>query len=245
MFYNLYDTVKKRFERLITASALLVSDANAGSVYLYCTDLDNFCEDNFILQYNEIILMDKNTTGQRTETGYFGAEVLKISRINYASNIIELETPLTRSWTVANTTKVKLCPSGVVVSNIYIGDIKVAKDFPCISINPVSKSTEWVFFQGTKETIGIDFSVYVKDAASEKATEDLMKLTDVVEWVLMSNMHIVPKGQTNPTSKAMVKNIEYGSIQSGSTFLKASKLNWSADLYIDRWYVYLKGPATG
>lgn len=244
MFFNLYDTVRKRFERLIMPSATLILDAAAGNTRLYCNDLSNFGEDNFILQYNDIILMDKNSTGQKTETGYFGSEILKVSGINYAQNVIELQTPLTRAWTVANQSFVKLCPSGVVVKDVYIGDINVAKDFPCVSINPVSKSTSWAFLQGTKEVITIDFSVYVKDAISGAATDDLMKLTDIVEWILMSNMHIIPKDQEQPTSQSMVKDIQYGVIQKGSTFLKASKLTWSADLYIDRFYIYGKEPVS-
>jgi hypothetical protein len=140
---------------------------------------------------------------------------------------------------------IRRAPGGVPVEDVKIGDLAVVTKFPTVCIVPTNKSIEWTAISLSKDTISIDFLIYVSEGDTERATIDLLKLTDVVEWILMSNLHIKPEGQHQDyevTSAAMVRNIDYGTIQKGSEFLKASKLTWTAELVYARDYLFNQAP---
>jgi hypothetical protein len=94
------------------------------------------------------------------------------------------------------------------------------------------------------DTMSIDFMIYVDGADTDRATEDMLKITDVVEYILMTNLHIPPTGATKDyqvTSHAKINTIDYGTVQKGSQFIKASRITWDADMYLWRGYLTAQG----
>ncbi len=240
--YSLYRSIKDRMERYLRASTLLTQNAAAGSQILHVEDAKYFGFEGLNKYCPHIILMDSRTTGERTEDGgYSGAELIKVENVDISGNTIYLQTPLKNDWLLSRTAEIARAPGEVIVNDVVIGDLQVVQKFPTVCVNPTSKSMQWYTMPGsTNEKCNIEFLVYVAGGGTEQATTDLLKLTDAVEWILMSNLHIQVSEEISQyavTSAALVDNISYGVIQKGSEFLKASKLSWTGNVTMLRDYL--------
>ena len=242
---KLYSTVKKRLERYLTASSTLSANATTGDKSITVTNANDFGFQGLIDQYPNLILMDNNTSGEPTSTGFRGAEIIEALDVDISTGVITLNTPLTRDWTTANAAYAKRAPAGVPIKDVKIGDLAVVSKVPTICVVPTNESIEWSAFHTSKERITIDFMVYVDKGDTERATTFLLEITAVVKWILMSNLHIKPEddsSETSVTSYALVEDVDYGSIAKGSEFLKSSRLTWVGDIYVGRDYLYLNPP---
>lgn len=240
--YRIYQAVADRMEQLLLAQTTLKNNALVGTDRLIVNDTSNFGTDALQNDQPTFILMDANTTGKKIQGGFEGTEVINARDI-YGDTII-LKEPLKRAWNVSDSTIIKRAPNGVPVDKIILGDIEVAQKFPYISVIPISKNIEWKTLSSTNDNISIDFVVYLRDEDTQKALKKVLILTDAVEWILMSNLHIKPIGfrkAYEQTSVAMVKSIDYGTIQKGSEFLKAATLHWEASLHFWRGYLTAQG----
>jgi len=243
--YNLYRAVQQRLETLLTAEATLTSDLLTGETEVFVDDATNFGTESIIGDYNNILLYDSATTGKRIEGGYQGTEIVNADSVYVTSNKINLKTAVTRDWLTSSSAKIKRAPAGINVHDVIYGDLSVIKKFPSVCVSPTTESMEWVFFYGSKETVNMEIMVYVQQSGSENALKDVTKLADAIKWILMSNLHITPIGESAPTSRAIVPSVEYGNIQKGSTFLKAARINWTGEVYYDRNYVVGQSPTSG
>jgi len=241
--YGLYRTVRDRLRRYLMASETLTVDGLTGASTLTVADSDSFGFEGLIDEYPTVVLMDNETTGERTDTGILGAELINVDSVDGPT--INLASNLTGDWLTSKISTVTRAPAGVTVRQVVIGDLEVINIFPTICVVPANKTREWYTLSGTWETMNIDFMIYVQHGNTELATIDLLKITDVVEWILMSNLHLAPQGSTdltNITSRAIVPNVDYGIVQKGSTFLKAAKVTWTGEVYITREYLHGQNP---
>ena len=240
--YRIYRGIKDRVENFVTAESFLSANAGAGSIRLEVQDASYFGQEAINNSFPTLLLMDSATTGKKIQGGFEGTELVYIK--NIYNNIIELQAPLVRNWNVSSQSKVKRALAGIPIGKVLMGEIAVATKFPYISVNPVRKNISWRTLSGTMDKVSIDFIVYIKDDDTESATELILKASDCLEWILMSNLHIKPLGFTKPyevTSMAMVTGVNYGTIQKGSEFLKAATLTWEADIYYFRSYLTSQG----
>jgi len=239
--YRLYLAVKDRMEKYLTARSSLIYNASVGDNHVFVADGTYFDFEGLYSKIPHVILSDANSTGERISGGFKGMELIEVDNVNSNNGKMTFKTNLLNNWTVANSAYVQRAPGEVPVNNVVVGDLEVVKQFPCVCIVPVNEVTDWFSIPGgTKETITIDFMIYVTDENTEESTIDMLRLTEVVKWILMSNLHIqVADADTifAVTSVALAKNIDYGVIQKGSTFLKSSKITWVADLYVTRDYL--------
>jgi hypothetical protein len=244
--YHIFKAVKNRLEDLLMAEAFLSEDSLTGTSRIKLTNTSNFNWQNFNKKYPEIIMQDNTPacTGRVISGGYEGMPSYNVQSINNSSNEIVVNSTFEKDWTVANQSKIRKAPSGILVKDIRIGDLQVVQVFPTICVVPTSKRIEWKTLSGTKDNIGIEFIIYVEGADTERSTEDMMKITDMVEYILMTNLHISPVGADKDyqvTSHAMINSIDYGVVQKGSQFLKASRISWEADMYLWRGYLTAQG----
>ena len=240
--WRIYQAMKNRMSQYLLAESTLISNSSVGSNIITLSSTDDFEAEGINNEYPQCILVDNNTTGRQIAGGVEGAEVVELD-IVYGNNI-QLKAPLQNDWLVSNNARLKRAPNGVPIDDVIIGDLAVIPKFPVVCLLPISKAISWKTFSGTVEKINIDFMVYAVDDDTENATISVLKTTDVVEWILMSNLHIQPVGYTNSyevTSQAIVSNIDFGVIAKGSTFLKAAKLTWTADMYFWRGYLTNQG----
>jgi len=223
-------------------NANLSVDASSGQKLAYVDNVTDFGFDGLNKEFAHVLIMDDDTTGRPIEGGIEGAELIEIDSVDIPTNLITFKTNLENSWTTAKNTTIVRAPGGIPVKTVRMGDVRVVKQFPAVTVIPRNKNIEWVLMPGgTKETMNIDFMVYTRSQGGETTIEDNIKLTDVVEWILMSNLHIHPYEHTDPnevTSKAGVGSIEYGVIQKGSEFINSARVSWSGDIYYIREYLF-------
>ena len=240
--WRIYQAMKDRMSQYLLAETTLTADASAGDISIQVSDTTDLGYQGMNNSYPTVLFMDNNTTGQRISGGFEGTEEIDIDLI-YGNNI-QFKTPLQNDWLISNTAKIKRAPAGVPVDSVIVGDVAVIPKFSTVCVVPTDKSIDWWTLSGTRDTVNIDFMVYVTDDDTESATIYLLKLADVVEWILMSNLHIQPEGYTKDrevTSKAMVTRVQYSTIAKGSEFLKAATLTWNAELFFWRGYLTSQG----
>lgn len=240
--YSIYSTVKERLSRYLMAESLLLEDSFSGSneLSIASEDINSFNEDSLNDIYPHLILMDENTTGERDATGFEGAELVIVTSLDHSKGKIYLRDPLKRDWLSSAKSHIRRSPGGVPVAEVKIGDIKVVSRYPTVCVVPTTKSIQWFTLNSTKDTVSIDVMIYVESGDTEQGTIDMLKISDVVEWIMMSNLHLKVEGAVSPyavTSNAGVKDVNYGVIQKGNEFLKASKVSWFGELHIDRSYL--------
>lgn len=239
-----------RFENFFLTKSFLEQDALTGATEIIVNDTSPFTKQAMNNSFPEIFLMDDDTTFKATATGRAGAELVRVSEVVDDKKII-LQEPLTRDFLASKNSFARRAiisraggTSGEVVNKIFIGDVEVIDKFGAISIIPSTKTIDWRTLSSTRDKVVIDFVVYVRKSDTEKATEAVLILADVVEWILMSNLHIQPLGYKNRwerTNIARVTNVQYGTIAKGSEFLKAATLTWEADLHFFRGYLTQQG----
>lgn len=239
--YDIYKSIQDRMRKFLTAETTLSSDASIGDTFVNVTDATNFGFEGLNDNVPNIIFMDDNTSGKKIQGGLEGTEPVIVSSVDTDTNIVTFESPLTRAWTTTDGAYIQRFPGETVVNRVIIGDLQVNTKYPLICVVPTNETMDWFTMPGgTRETFTIDFMIYVSDGDTESATEELLKLTKVVKWILMSNLHIQVRGADSiygVTSKAIVSNVDYGVIQKGSEFLKAAKLTWTGEVYMLRDYL--------
>ncbi len=244
--YHLFKAVKDRLENLLMAEENLSEDALTGTNLIKVSSTKYFNWQNFNNKYPEIVLQDGTAgcSGRPIAGGYEGMPQYDISSIDQVNKEITLKSNVEKDWTVSNGAKIRKAPSGILVRDIRIGDLAVVNVFPTICVVPTSKRIEWKTLSGTMDSMSLDFIIYVDGADTDRATEDMLKITDVVEYILMTNLHIKPEGATQDyqvTSHAIINSIDYGVVQKGSQFIKASRITWEADMYLWRGYLTAQG----
>ncbi len=235
-------SIRDRLKGYFLTRVRITADALIGEKKIKVESTTAFSTQSIIKDLNQIVLWDDTTTGKPIQGGKIGVQFLTVKDIT--EDTIYFDQPLTRNYLLADNPVVLRAPGGERLNSINLGDIRVKPQYPAIVIIPNSLSPQWTTLSGTTDTIKIDFVVYVKDDDSEQATIALMKITDALEWILRSNLHIAPTNAVytfEKTSKAYVTNVSYGTIAKGNEFLKAATIAWEADAYIWQSFVTAQG----
>ena len=113
---------------------------------------------------------------------------LIIGSIDKVANLITLTTPVLNDWTTAENTVLIKTIDEQFVQGIYIGDPDVISHYPAITVNGVSRSSEWLTLETTKERYQIEVTVYVKASSHEKGYRFLLEMTDEIQKGLKYNI---------------------------------------------------------
>jgi len=240
--YRLYSTVKERLARYLMADTTLGFDVSAGDRTITLADnFKSFGFESLNDLYPTIGLMDDNTDGSPDGLGGFiGIDLIDLTDVDTSTGVVTSQSEILNNWTQANGTIVQRAPAGVFVKRVVIGDLSIITDYPTVCVVPTNKTIEWSALHTSIDRVSIDIMIYTESGDTEQGTIDMLKLTDVVEWMLMSNLHLTVENAVNPyevTSAAMVKNIDYGVVQKGNEFLKVSKIIWEGELHKTRDYL--------
>ncbi|MCD6435533.1 MAG: hypothetical protein J7L15_04025 [Clostridiales bacterium] len=128
---------------------------------------------------DEVMLKDANVY----ETG------LSIKSID-SDTEITLDSAILNNWTVAQNTQLVKTINEQFVQAVYLGDPEVIPRFPAVTVNGLSRSSEWMTLESTKERYEIEIGVYVLESTLEAGYRFLMQMTDVIQKGLKQN--IVP-----------------------------------------------------
>lgn len=241
----LFEAMKNRIEYFFLEKVNITVDAAAGSRFIKVDSTSPFSVQGISRDFNNVLIWDNTTTGKLIQGGYQGADLNRIENVSNRTTI-KLEEPLTRDFPVSQCPILVRAPGGVRLRSVILGDVRVRAKYPAITVVPKTKNINWTTMSGTTDKVVIDFMTYVKDDDTQDASLAIYRLTDALEWLLMSNLHIVPlnsRYKFEVTSKATVTNIDYGNVSKGSEFLKASRITWEADQYFWRMFTTAQGNA--
>ena len=113
---------------------------------------------------------------------------LIIDSIDSVGGLITLTTPALNDWTVAENTVLIKTINEQFVQGIYIGDPDVISHFPAITVNGISRSSEWLTLESTKERYQIEVTIYVKESTHEEGYRFCMAMADEIQRGLKYNI---------------------------------------------------------
>ena len=113
---------------------------------------------------------------------------LIIADTDKVANLITLSTPALNDWTTTENTVLIKTIDEQFVQGIYIGDPDVISHYPAITVNGVSRSSEWLTLESSKERYQIEVTVYVKASSHERGYRFLMNITDEIQKGLKYNI---------------------------------------------------------
>lgn len=160
---ELQKAIKLIIERYIAQMIPLTQIATAGTNYAYVQSVRRFNLGDTIVIRNEATV---------------DAELLHVTGVNQSENRLIFEETLTQDWAVSGGFVQKLVgfSSGNTefLKAVYLGDPAVIKQFPAITIDAKSLSSEWMTLESTKDHYEIDISVYVDGLAHYESQYELM-----------------------------------------------------------------------
>lgn len=101
---------------------------------------------------------------------------------------IVLASPILNNWTVGQNSVLQKTINEQFIQGIYIGDPDVIPMYPAITINGISRASEWMTIESTKERYELEISVFVREATHEAGYRFLMALTDTIQLGLKRNI---------------------------------------------------------
>lgn len=111
-----------------------------------------------------------------------------VAETDSSSQTITLSSSVFNDWAVSPNTVVMKTIGGQVVQGIYLGDPDVIMRYPAITVNGVSRASEWMTLESTKERYEIEIGIFVKDSTHEEGYRFVMELTDTIQRGLKNNV---------------------------------------------------------
>jgi len=102
--------------------------------------------------------------------------------------LITVSTSVLNDWTTAENTVLIKTINEQFVQGIYIGEPDVITRYPAITVNGISRSSEWLTLESTKERYQIEVTVYVKDSTHEQSYRFCMAMADEIQKGLKYNI---------------------------------------------------------
>jgi len=166
------DSVRRIVHKWVNTSSRIQIDVTVGDTVICVRNARRFDEGDQVMLKNNTVY----------ETG------LVISEVDPIGNLITLTTPVLNNWIITENTVLIKTIDEQFVQGIYIGEPDVISHFPAITVNGVSRSSEWLTLESTKERYQIEIGVYVKASSHEKGYRFLMAMTDEIQKGLKYNI---------------------------------------------------------
>ena len=169
---DVLDGVRRIVHKWVDTSSPLISDMAVGDSVIPTRASRRF-------QVNDqVMLRDASVY----ETG------LIIESIDDDTNKITLDSSVLNNWTVSQNTQLIKTINEQFVQGIYIGDPDVIPRYPAITVNGVSRSSEWLTIESTKERYEIEIGVFIQESTHESGYRFLLNITDVIQKGLKRNI---------------------------------------------------------
>lgn len=160
---ELQKAIKLVIERYIAQMIPLSQSGIVGTNYAYVSSVRRFNIGD------EIVIRNENSVD---------AELLHVTGVNQSENRLIFQEDLVQDWPLSGGFVQKLIgfSSGNTefLRGVYLGDPAVITQFPAITVDAKSLSTEWFTLESTKDTYEIDISVYVDGLAYHESQYELM-----------------------------------------------------------------------
>ena len=169
---EILDSVRRIIYKWVNTSSRININLTRGDTVISVADAHRFSVGD------EVML--KNSTVYET--------ALIVDCVDPIGNLVTLTTPVLNDWTIAEDTVLIKTINEQFVQGIYIGDPDVISRFPAITVNGMSRSSEWLTLESTKEKYQIEVTVYVKESTHEEGYRFLMAIADEIQKGLKRNI---------------------------------------------------------
>jgi len=193
---QILDSVRRIIQRWVSSESDLTADANPGDTTLYVDNALRFKTGDKCLL----------TNGTHYEYPFTVSSIV-------SNNIVKVDEEVKNNgWTVDNNVSLRKSINGQMVHAVYLGDPSVIPRFPAITVNGVSRSSEWTTLETTTEKYSVDITAYIEDSTHEDGYRTLLHLTDIIQKGLKRNIFplIGPKAFIDLSADLL----------SGETFIK-------------------------
>ena len=166
------DSVRRIIYKWVNTSTRINLDVTRGDTVISVADSRRFSRGDQV--------MLKNSTVYET--------ALIVDCVDALAGLITLTTPVLNDWTMAENTVLVKTINEQFVQGIYIGEPDVITRYPAITVNGVSRSSEWLTLESTKEKYQIEVTIYVKGGTHEDGYRFCMAMTDEIQRGLKYNI---------------------------------------------------------
>jgi len=174
---------------------------------------------------------------------------LVVESVDYTTNCVTLSTPILNDWTMAENTVLIKTIHEQFVQGIYLGEPDVIPRYPAITVNGVSRNSEWLTLESTKEKYQVDIVAYVQASTHEKGYRFLMNLADTIQLGLKRNiMPLVSDYDVTSLTEAVVACDSTIRVADRSLFNSNRRIILEDDLethenIVTGWFSELEDPA--
>ena len=169
---EILDSVRRIIYKWVNTSTRINAEVSRGDTIICVRDSRRFTAGDQV--------MLKNSTVYET--------ALIVDSVDTLAALITLTTPVLNDWTIAENTVLIKTINEQFVQGIYIGDPDVITRFPAITVNGISRTSEWLTLESTKERYQIEVTVYVKGSTHEESYRFCMAMTDEIQKGLKYNI---------------------------------------------------------
>lgn len=169
---EILDSVRRIVHKWVNTTSRIVVDVNRGDTVIQVKNARRFKEGDQVMLKNNTVY----------ETG------LVVSEIDIITHCITLTTPVLNDWLIAENTVLIKTIYEQFVQGIYIGEPDVIPRFPAITVNGVSRNSEWFTLESTKERYEIEIGVFVQASTHEQGYRFLLNMTDEIQKGLKYNI---------------------------------------------------------
>ena len=166
------DSVRRIVHKWVNTFTPLSANVTEGDTIISVNNVRRF------LPGDEIMIKDN----QYYESGLF------IQEVDQTNNTITLSSQVLNNWKVSPHTSVIKTIGGQVVQGIYLGDPDVIMRYPAITVHGLSRSSEWMTLDNTKERYEIEIGVFIKDSTHEAGVRFINEITDIIQLGLKRNV---------------------------------------------------------
>ncbi len=167
------DAVRKIIHRWVNTTVRTVADLDRGDTLIPVKNANRF-------SINDQVMLRNDT--EYCEIG------LVVENVDYTANCVTLTTPILNDWTTASNTVLIKTIHNQFVQGIYIGDPDVIPRYPAITVNGVSRGSEWLTLESTKESYEIEIGVYVQASTHERGYRFLLNMAHTIQLGLKRNI---------------------------------------------------------
>jgi len=203
----LIDSIRRIISRWVNTNAALTASASPGDTIIEVTTSKRF-------QVGDEVMLRNPTTG---ETPLYVDEIVDDTHI-------QLTTPIRFTWRVSETSILEKTFNQMFIQGIYVGEPDNIPMYPAITVNGVSRDSEWLTLDSSKEQYRLSIAIYVNRASQEAAYRFLLNLVDTIQHGLKQNIYplVAPYEITTPKVD-IVSDDEYIKVNDVSIFNTTTK----------------------
>lgn len=169
---EILDSVRRIVSKWVNTTSRIQENVSVGDTSVCVRNASRF-------SYGDAVMLKNNSV---YETG------LVVDSVDNDSGVVTFTTAIQNNWTIAENAVLIKTIYEQFIQGIYIGGPEVISHFPAITVNGISRSSEWMTLESTKERYEIEIGVYVKASTHEDGYRFLLNITDEIQAGLKRNI---------------------------------------------------------